>query len=43
MAVVTLGVGVPEEDVDGNKMARVVIETSECLRKSWLEYRHRLL
>ena len=37
MAVVTLAVGLPEEDVFENKIARVVNETWECPRKKWLE------
>jgi hypothetical protein len=37
VAVTKLAVGLPEEDVYENKMARVVTETWECLRKKWLE------
>ena len=36
MAVVTLAVGVPEEDLVGNKIARFVTELRDCL-KTWLE------
>ena len=37
MAVLTLVVGVHEEDVDENKMARVVTDTWECLRDKCLQ------
>ena len=41
MAVLTLVVGVHEEDVDENKMARVVTDTWECLMDKCLEKRWR--
>ena len=37
MDVLTLAVGVHEEDVVENKMARVVTDTWECLRDKCLE------
>jgi len=37
VAVVTLVVGVPEEDVIRNKMARYVIEVSRGLRETCLD------
>ena len=37
MAVVTLAVGVPEEDVAINKLARSVTEPRECPKKTILK------